>query len=410
MHTAKKLETKLKHLTEQGLEKMENSLGNLGMSDKEKEANGIPIITTITIEPDTDTSLKLQTSTDSIRKALFPLGVIARCFGLLPCYEIISFTFPLPGGTKCPKKRIIHYMYSGFILGFIISGLAICIFHTPAVLEGMAFAESTSNKTDSFVIMGVFYTSIGMGILTLLTIPRKTCAFMSYIKHFENVDKILQFGKHNEEREKKFGQILAIFLFLAVLVLILIYTGLFIFESPEIEKTYLDYIMVIVESFAEMASLTPTCLIIFFLHSIKLRLEEFNRQIEQIILPITPSCVSCVNYSDYGNELVGQVCYRKSNLLGEDLEKMRILHEEIGVLADKTSEIFGSHLIRDFLYATIGMILYSYFILFVRGVGLKYWFIFPFLDIFIVIKLVCISSCAHMITKQVRKLYENEIN
>jgi len=204
------------------------------------------------------------------------------------------------------------------------------------------------------------------------------------------------------------GRILAGLLAISFIGIAAVFTCLFVFESPEIPKTSLDYMMVPVEIFAEMMNTTPTIFVIFFLYSIRIRLQEFNRQVQELILPITPSCVSCVNYSDYGNELVGQVCLRKSKLLSEDLEKLRILHEEIRVLVDMTSCILGSHLIRDFLYSTIGMVLYSYFILFVSGVGLKFWFIFPFLDVFIVVKMIVLSSFGHMITLLVREiLYSN---
>ncbi len=336
----------------------------------------------------------------STRKAFLPLGTIAKCFGLFPSYKL---TFA--ESCQCPRKRLIDYLYSGSIFLFIVVGLILCIRCNPAVIEGMSLPGTRTQTTDSIVIMGVFYTSMGMGILTRLNIPRKICSFISYLEHFENVDKILHFGKESEKAEEKFGRVLATTLILAVVVVGSIFTCLFVLESPQIPKTYLDYIMVVVEILSEMANLTPTVFIVFFLHSIRLRLQEFNHQIERIVLPITPSCASCLSYSDYGRELEGQVCFRKSEVLAQDLEKMRILHEEISILVDKTSEIFGSHFIRDFLYSIVGMVLYSYFMLFVRGSGegggMKYWFIFPCLDIFIVCKLIYLSSCAHLITKEV---------
>ena len=70
---------------------------------------------------------------------------------------------------------------------------------------------------------------------------------------------------------------------------------------------------------------------------------------------------------DYGKELDNKMIETKSEELAFDLEKLRILHGEVTDLVHETSCIFGPHLIQDFGFTVIAIIMYSYFIVFLRS-------------------------------------------
>ena len=345
-----------------------------------------------------ETDIEIST----IRTAFRPLGMVAKCFGLFPCYDL-SFTKKL----SSEKLRVIHildYCYSGLIFTLMTAGAVLCSVRQPVVIKEMM---SGSEKTDFYVIMTVFYMTMIMGIISLSIFPKKFSLLLHYIEHFSSIDKLLDLPQSNHQTEVRFGKRLLTVLGFELIVIVLLFYFMFIMETPDVSKPYTDYLLIAVEALAGMARIIPCNLLIFFMNSIRMRLTYFNSQIQKLIQPITPSCFTCDSFTNYGedvNRRLRSISSRKSFELAGKLEKMRILHEEISELMSETSLIFGSHLLRDFLYSILGIILYCYFIFFLREENLVFWFIYPFMVLLIIMKLIGLSSFAQFITNEVRIL------
>ena len=223
----------------------------------------------------------------------------------------------------------------------------------------------------------------------------------SYLDHFEHIDKILQFDGRFAKEERNFARRLLFHLTFILIFTIISWYLLFIQDINDETPRVVDYLMVYVVSLAVMVHVIPTAMVIFFMNSIRIRLVQFNDKVKTIISPITPSCFTCKNYTDYGKEIDERI-EKKSEDLAFDLEKMRILHGEMGQLVLETSDLFGAHLIRDFLYSICGIILYSYYLLFLREDQGMFWFIYIVLDIFVAAKLIIICCFADMVKREVK--------
>lgn len=122
----------------------------------------------------------------------------------------------------------------------------------------------------------------------------------------------------------------------------------------------------------------------------------------------SPSCMACKGYWDYGKELEeekkdAQNFYIGGNELALHVEKLRLLYTELFSLSYEMSRLFGSHLVRDYLFSIFGLILYTYILLFANLEGsVSNYVIITVLDGFLILKLFVLSYVAERISNFVR--------
>lgn len=323
-----------------------------------------------------------------IRKVFRPLGFFAKCFGLFPAYDL-SFVEKL-NDVEVKWIHIADYIYTAVVCFIITSGAISCIFNEPQILLQM---QDGAETTDYYVVMAIFYMTIIVGVWAVFVFPKSSGVLIRYLDHFAHVDKILEFDGRYARDEGRFARRVLCELILVMACTIMSWWMIFICDL-ETEPKWSDYIMVPVISIAVMTNLIPTYFFLFFLNSIHIRILQFNDKVRRIILPITPSCFACKSFMDYGKELDDKMIETKSEELAFDLEKLRILHGEVTDLVHETSCIFGPHLIRDFGFTMVAIIMYSYFIVFLRSDQGSFWPVYVALDFFGAFKItfMCLSA------------------
>ncbi|XP_035702887.1 uncharacterized protein LOC118434160 [Folsomia candida] len=182
------------------------------------------------------------------------------------------------------------------------------------------------------------------------------------------------------------------------------YIGFYILEpsGAGLRVCYTDIIMAPIITLAGTTLLIPTAILIFFLHALRIRLFHFNKFMETKLEAVTPSYSACSGYWDYGKEIENNEKSPQIDFGGAELslhlEKLRLLYTEMGALSCEISQLFGSHLARDYLFSTVGIILYTYIILYVDyNNSVSNYAIVTILEGFLLLKLFMMSLFAQRI-------------
>lgn len=329
---------------------------------------------------------------DSLKKAFHPLGIYSKCFGLFPCYDF-TFVEKMTVG-KIKVIHIVDYCYSALIFFLLTGGALLCYIYKP----GSITKDEDSATLDYYVKLTLIYATILAGVHSLFLFPMAWKRVLHFVVLFSNIDKILRFDGRMEERW--FAKKVMLYLTGCLVFTFTSFMILFLFDNvDEDNRCFTDYLMAPIMTLALMVLIVPTGLAIFFLHAIQLRMVHFNRQLKQMLLPVTPSCCTCVSIQDYGKELDRAKLDKKVEVtLEENLEKMRILHCEIRMLVYYMGGIFGMHLVRDFLYSLVALVLYTYFLIYAHNEDGVYTRItYGVQSVFIILKILVIVCFAQLI-------------
>lgn len=353
----------------------------------------------------------------SFKRAFHPLGTFSKIFGLFPCYDFGFVSTLTPKSTRI--VHILDYIYSAFIFFLLTGGAILCSIYKPGIIQS---ASVSDRNMDYYVKIALIYATIFCGIQSLFIFPMKWSGMLNFVKLISNIDKILRFDGRMEE--KGFAHKVLVYLTGCLVFTLCSFLFLFVYEGQTYKKKnglfdqkpcITDFLMAPIMTLAIMALVIPTGLAIFFLNAMRLRMEHFNRRMQNLLKPFIPSSCPCVGFSDYGKELDEhwtRYQQQKSNQknaekqkevesnLAEDLEKMRILHCEIRTLANCLSCIFGLHLVRDFLYSLVALVLYTYFLIHFRDEGQYIWVIYAGQAVFIILKMVVMVCFAQLICCQ----------
>ncbi|CAL8078391.1 unnamed protein product [Orchesella dallaii] len=329
---------------------------------------------------------------DSIKKAFHPLGIYSKCFGLFPCYDF-SFVENLSDGNV----RMIHildYCYSVLIFLVLTGGGLLCHVYKPNHLRREETKLGGEN-IDYYAKLALIYCTIFAGVQSLFIFPMKWNQVVNFVRLFSNVDKILRFDGRDEERW--FAKKVILYLTGCLVFTLASNLILFILDGSGVSTCFSDFLMPPLMTLALMALIIPTGLAVFFLNAVRLRMMHFNRKMTTLLTPLTPSCFICISFQDYGKELDEMKLDRKPEQFAEDLEKMRILHCEIATLGKSISCIFGTHLVRDFLYSLVGLVMYTYFLIYIQDEGDFTWIMYAGQNAFILLKLLVLACFAQLI-------------
>ncbi len=337
---------------------------------------------------------------DSLKKAFHPLGIFSKMFGLFPCYDFTFSDNSTSTGQTSRRLRFMHlldYLYSAFIFILLTGGAIIVHIYKPRILESKC---NDSGDMDYYVKLGLIYAKIIAGIPSLFIFPMKWNGVLNFVKLMSNIDKILMFDGRKEER--CFALKLLFYMICTLIFTLGSFFVLFVLDGKSQPSCIMDYILTLIVTLALMGLVIPTGLAIFFLNAIRLRMEHFNRKMHNILQCFIPSCATCMGFSDYGKELDTALVEKKQlDILPENLEKMRILHCEIRTLGNCMSCIFGMHLVRDFLYSMVAMVLYTYFLLYFQEDGLGITLIYAGQCAFLVLKILMLVCFTQLICYQV---------
>jgi hypothetical protein len=292
----------------------------------------------------------------------------------------------------------------------ISGGAVVCFLWPPSVLVRMSLQKQMKRDLlmDYYVNTVLVYLTMINGVISLLVFPSSGRSLLKLLDHFNQLDRILTFPYLKEEGHFS----LRVLIHIGVILCgsFACFVGLYVVEVREEDKEFItvtDYTIPFILAVSGTVLLIPTGLIIFFLNGLRLRLFHFNNVIEGLVSPFTPSYETCSNYKDYGKELDNLAVEDESlpnfsrvreEELAIHLDKMRSLHAEMKAIACELGCIFGGHLVRDFLFSIMGLILYTYLLIYMNDNAVTNWFIYVVLDSFLLVKIVVMTSFAQRIS------------